>query len=221
LSARQFATCSAPGNAIEAENCLPGSPTSTWYLADTGSPNIQGFTTDISVNVSQTVFFKIRTNATAYRIEIYRLGYYQGNGTRLVATVLPSATLPQIQPSCLTDTSVGLTDCGNWALSASWTVPSTATSGVYFARLVRQDTGEVAPVVFVVRNDSSHSALLFQTSDPTWQAYNDYDRTPSLYGCGAFMTKELAERSRSATTDRSTPAHTTLHSLFRIGRNHI
>ena len=181
-----LATCAAPKNAIEAENCLSGTPTSAWYLADVGSPNIQGFTTEISVNVGQTVFFKIKTDALAYRVDIYRLGYYQGYGARWVATVSPSAPLPQIQPACLTDNSVRLTDCGNWAVSASWAVPSTATSGVHFARLVRQDTGEVAPVVFVVRNDSSHSALLFQTSDPTWQAYNDYDRTPSLYGCGGI-----------------------------------
>jgi hypothetical protein len=39
---------------------------------------------------------------------------------------------------------------------------------------VRLDTGEVGAIIFVVRNDSSHSDILVQTSDPTWQAYNDY-----------------------------------------------
>src|ERR1700704_2669211 len=73
-----FATCSAPKNAIEAENCLPGSPPSQWYVQGTGSPNIQGFATDISVDAGQTVFFKISTNAILWRIDIYRLGYYQG-----------------------------------------------------------------------------------------------------------------------------------------------
>jgi hypothetical protein len=69
-----FATCTAPKNAIEAENCLPGTPASQWYVAGTGSPNIQGFATDISVNVGQTIFFKISTSAVSYRIDIYRLG---------------------------------------------------------------------------------------------------------------------------------------------------
>jgi hypothetical protein len=183
LAVSAFANCAAPQNPIEAENCLPGTPTSTWYLENAGSPNIRGFTTDISVDAGQTVFFKVTTNALAYRIDIYRLGYYQGNGARLVATVLPSALLPQSQPPCRLDSTTGLTDCGNWAVSAAGAAPSTATSGVYFARLMRLDTGEVAPVVFIVRNDSSHSALLFQTSDPTWQAYNDY-AGPNLYGCG-------------------------------------
>jgi hypothetical protein len=175
-----YASCSAPQNPIEAENCLPGNPQSEWYVLNAGSPNIQGFTTDISVNVGQAVSFKVATSASAYTIDIYRLGYYQGNGARKVASITPSATLPQTQPPCLTDRGTGLTDCGNWAVSASWAVPATATSGVYFARLFRPDTGDASPVVFVVRNDSSHSDILFQTSDTTWHAYNDYGGS-SLY----------------------------------------
>ena len=171
-AAASFANCSVPANPIEAENCLPGNPLSDWYVDGAGSTNIQGFTTDMSVNVGQTVFFKIATSALSYRIDIYRLGYYQGNGARLVASVLPSATLPQVQPPCLKDNSTGLTDCGNWGVSASWAAPSTAVSGVYFAKLLRLDTGEASPVVFVLRNDASHSDILLQISDPTWQAYN-------------------------------------------------
>ena len=169
-----LATCTAPKNPIEAENCLPGTPASQWYVDGAGSSNIQGFTTDISVNVGQTINFKISTPAASYRIDIYRMGYYQGNDGRFITSISVSLPQPQIQPSCLTDSSTGLVDCGSWGVSASWIVPSTATSGVYFARLVRLDTGEVGAIIFVVRNDSSHSDILVQTSDPTWQAYNDY-----------------------------------------------
>src|SRR2546427_6647875 len=175
-----FATCTAPKIQIEAENCLPGTPPSQWYIPGAGSPNIQGFAADISVNAGQTIFFKVSTNATSYRIDVYRLGYYQGQGARLVASVLPSALLPQVQAPCLTDSSTGLIDCGNWAVSASWAVPSTATSGLYFAVLTRLDTGDQSPIVFVVRNDSSHSNILVQTSDLNWQAYNQYGGN-SLY----------------------------------------
>ncbi|HXC48920.1 MAG TPA: N,N-dimethylformamidase beta subunit family domain-containing protein [Candidatus Sulfotelmatobacter sp.] len=180
LAFSALATCNAPKNAIEAENCLPGNPPSQWYVSGTGSTNIQGFSTDISVNAGQTVVFKISTTAVAYRIDIYRMGYYLGQGARLVASISPSATLPQIQPACLTDSSTGLTDCGNWAISASWAVPTTATSGIYQASLVRLDTGEIGQILFVVRNDSSHSDILVQTSDLNWQAYNNYGGN-SLY----------------------------------------
>jgi Bacterial Ig domain/Immunoglobulin I-set domain len=175
-----LATCTAPKNAIEAENCLPGTPPSQWYVSGAGSPNIQGFTTDISVNAGETIFFKVSTNAASYRIDIYRLGYYQGKDARFVTSISPSVQLPQIQHPCLTESATGLVDCGNWAISASWTVPSTAMSGVYFAKLVRLDNGEASPLIFVVRNDSSHSDILVQTSDPTWQAYNTYGGN-SLY----------------------------------------
>jgi len=174
LAFSAFATCTVPKNAIEAENCQPGTPSSQWYINGAGSPNIVGFTTDISVNIGQTVSFKISTNALSWRIDIYRLGYYQGNGARFITSVSPSVSLPQIQPPCLSDGSTGLVDCGNWITSASWAVPSTATSGIYFARLIRLDTGEASPAIFVVRNDSSHSDILVQTSDPTWHAYNGY-----------------------------------------------
>ncbi len=180
MSFSAFASCIVPNNPIEAENCLPGNPPAEWYVVGAGSTNIQGFTTDISVNPGETVYFKIMTDAPFYLINIYRLGYYQGADARKVATILPSVPLPQTQPPCLTDDSTGLTDCGNWGISASWEVPVTATSGVYYALLTRLDTGEASPVIFVVRNDSSHSDILVQTSDPTWHAYNDYGGS-SLY----------------------------------------
>jgi hypothetical protein len=176
-----FGSCSAPANPIEAENCLPGNPSSQWDIYGNGDPTIQGFATDISVNVGQTINFKIETSASAYTIEIYRMGYYGGMGARLITTLRPSVTLPQSQPACMTDSTTGLVDCGNWAVSASWQVPSNATSGIYFAHLVRNDTGGDSHIVFVVRTDAGHSAILFQTADETWQAYNGYGGN-SLYG---------------------------------------
>ena len=77
----------------------------------------------------------------AYQINIYRIGYYQGNGARLVATIPSSQTLVQVQPNPLYNSTTGMYDAGNWAVSASWAVPSDATSGVYLADLVRMTRG--------------------------------------------------------------------------------
>ncbi len=174
--------CTSPANQIVAENCMPGTPQSQWDVPVADS-SIQGFATDISVDVGTTVHFKVDTDASAYTIDIYRVGYYAGDGARLVASVAPSASLPQTQPACLTDSTTGLIDCGNWAESASWAVPSTAVSGVYFAKLTRTDTGGANQIPFIVRDDASHSDLLFQTSDTTWEAYNDWGGN-SLYTGG-------------------------------------
>src|ERR1700761_2131126 len=197
-----FAQCGSSSNPIVVENCLPGNPSSEWDIGEntSGDPTIQGFGTDISVNVGGTIAFKINTPARAYTITIYRIGYYGGMGARKIATVTPSAPLPQTQPACFTNTTVGLMDCGNWAVSASWTVPTTAVSGVYIAHLVRTDTGGDSHIVFVVRNDSSHSDILFQTNDETWQAYNYYGEG-SLYGdnSGVF---DLSSRSYKVSYNR-------------------
>jgi hypothetical protein len=177
-----FAPCvPAAANAIACENSKPGTPSGAWDVAGAGSANIQGFATNISVNRGETVRFKVSTNSNNYRLDIYRLGYYGGLGARFITTVQPSAALPQSQPSCLTQPSTGLIDCGNWAESANWAVPSNATSGIYIARLVREDaTSGESHIVFIVRDDSGASDLLFQTSDTTWQAYNSYGGN-SLY----------------------------------------
>ena len=172
----------APRTRSSPRTRCPGNPASEWDVAGAGDPSIQGFATDISVDRGETISFKVDTHATDYRLDIYRLGYYGGLGARLVATVQPSASLPQTQPACLSDPSTGLVDCGNWDVSASWRVPATATSGIYIAKLVREDPedGRASHIPFVVRDDGGGSDLLFQTSDTTWQAYNTYGGN-SLY----------------------------------------
>ena len=183
IPAAASASC---GNPVQCENQLPGDPPSDWEVTGAGDSSIQGYATSMSVNVGQTESFKIDTPSTKYHIDILRLGYYGGDGARLIASdIKPTATLPQTQPACMDQANTGLIDCGNWGVSAQWTVPSTAVSGLYIAHLVRddsQDNGGDSQIFFIVRNDTSHSDILYQTSDETWEAYNDYGGN-SLYSC--------------------------------------
>jgi WD40 repeat protein len=190
--------CSTGGNPIECENAKVGNPKSEWDISGAGDASIQGFATDISINRGETVNFKIATPSTDYRLDIYRMGFYGGSGARLVATVQPTASLPQNQPNCLTNAGTGLIDCGNWGVSASWPVPTSATSGIYFAKAVREDgsnAGRASHIVFVVRDDGSTSDILFQTSDTTWQAYNSY-------GGNSFYTGSPAGRAYKVSYNR-------------------
>ena len=181
LTAQVVDPCSPLVNPVACENSLPGNPSSQWDVTGAGDTAIQGFATEISVNRGGLVRFKVNTPATSYRLDIYRLGYYGGSGARLVATVTPSVALPQAQPACTVDGATGLVDCGVWSESASWTVPANAVSGVYIAKLVRTDaTAGSSHIVFIVRDDTGQSDVLFQTSDTTWQAYNRYGGN-SLY----------------------------------------
>ncbi|XKH54825.1 DUF4082 domain-containing protein [Citricoccus nitrophenolicus] len=166
--------CGPGANRIVCENSKPGSPYTEWEIEGAGDESIQGFATDISVNAGNRIDFKVDTDAADYDIDIYRTGYYEGLGARKVASVDPGAALPQKQPECLRDASTEMTDCGNWAVSAAWEIPAEAVSGVYLAKLTRKDTGGASHITFVVRNDGVESDVLFQTSDTTWHAYNNY-----------------------------------------------
>ena len=143
LAAFGQGSCTSPANAIVAENCLTGNPSSEWDPGIGGTdPSIVGFADDISVNVGHTINFKVNTNANAFTMDIYRMGYYGRMGARKVASIMPLAPLPQTQPACTTDPTTKLVDCGNWAVTASWQVPTTATSGIYLVHIDRNQHPE-------------------------------------------------------------------------------
>jgi hypothetical protein len=173
IAANAAGDCAPGANPIVCENSKDGTDPEVWDIDGAGDPSIQGFSTDISVNVGSKIDFKIDTDAADYTIDIYRTGWYKGLGARWIDSVTPLHVPQTPQPACITDSATELYDCGTWAVSASWNVPSTAVSGVYIALLTRDDGG-ASHITFVVRNEASHSAVLFQTSDPTWQAYNTY-----------------------------------------------
>lgn len=154
------------------ENQLPGTPESDWDMTAGEGSTVQGFADPFSVPIGGTINFKIETSVSSYSIDIYRMGYYGGDGARLIASITPNMTVSESQPACSTNTVTGLVDCGNWGVSASWTVPSTAVSGVYFAHIYTATDDNQIP--FVVTNPASTADVVFMTSDETWQAYNQW-----------------------------------------------
>jgi hypothetical protein len=142
-----------------------------WYSPNSWGP-IKGFGDHESVKPGDTLNFKV-TSPVSYRVQIYRLGWYNGDGARLMPSS-PSGTFPaHAQPACVTD-ATGLYDCGNWANTASWTVPADAVSGEYVAYMDQTDNDGLQIFPFVVRDETSHSDIVVQSSDQTWQAYNQY-----------------------------------------------
>ena len=140
--------CGPPVTSVIAcENTLPGDPPSDWQVSGAGDSTIQGFATSMSVNVGRHGVLQDqhprdrRTTSTSCGSATTRATA----PARSSANMPPTATLPQTQPACLNDATTGLVDCGNWAVSASWAVPSDAVSGLYIAHLVRNDTGGEQP----------------------------------------------------------------------------
>ena len=170
-----------PDNAIIQENAKTEGrmPQSYWDVAH--SSQIEGFATDISTDAGGQVDFKINVNGDAgsdYTVEIFRLGYYGGDGARKVAEW--TNTDATVQPDAQYDASRGLVDAGNWSVTDSWTMPADAVSGVYIARIQRLDVngdpiGEaVNQIPFIVRDDDRPADIVLQTSDTSWQAYNGW-----------------------------------------------
>ena len=168
-------------NRIIAENAITTGVATKDYWDVPHSNQIEGFTTDFSVNAGSTVDFKINVNGGAgsdYQVEVFRLGYYGGAGAREVASW--TNTNATVQPNALYDATRGMVDAGNWSVTDSWSIPTDAVSGVYLARVQRLDAagnpipGAVNQIPFVVRNDGVAADIVLQTSDTTWQAYNGW-----------------------------------------------
>jgi hypothetical protein len=174
--------CGAGSNPVVCENSQPGTPMADWYSPGSWG-QIEAFPTATSVTPGQTISFSV-SSPVPYTVEIYRLGWYGGDGARLMPTS-PTATYPAVsQPACDTSASTGEVDCGNWSVTVSWTVPSGAVSGVYLADFDQSDRGGLMPYPFVVTDPSSTSNIVVQTDDQTWQAYNMWGGADLYQGDG-------------------------------------
>ena len=92
-------------------------------------------------------------------------------------------------------------------------------SGVYLAKLVREDPedGRASHIIFVVRDDSGGSELLFQTSDTTWQAYNQYAGNSLYVGSPAGRAYKVSY-NRPFTTRGTSPEDWVFNAEYPIIR---
>src|SRR6058998_984134 len=160
-------------NPIVIENQQPG--TSQWRLSAKGTDavgQIKGYASATSVNKGGNITFYVSVNPAAqnYTIDVYRIGWYQGLGGRLMQSIGPLIGVQQ--PTCPTDATTGMIEC-QWAPAYTLATQTSWTSGIYLALLTNAQ-GLQNYIVFVVRDDSRVAALLYQQPVATYQAYNDY-----------------------------------------------
>jgi len=173
---------------IRQENALPGS--TDWQLtrikldSSTGcrSSVIEGYCSAQSVPVGGTIDLFVSTNPVAnFQIEIFRTGYYGGRGARLMKALGPFTGKTQTTPQ---PGEKNLHEC-RWEKTVSVEIPPDWVSGVYLGRLTTLPENENLPywqsyVVFIVTDDRP-ADILFQCSDNTWQAYNQWPSNFSVY----------------------------------------
>lgn len=184
-------------NPIVAENQKPG--TAQWQLQCTEfdyspawqgyplirglrSPVVEGFASRTSVAAGESLDFKVSANSQVnVLIDIYRMGYYGGKGGRHMVRLGPFKCGPQPLPAM---TMERLRECA-WDTTATFTVPKDWVSGVYLAKITREERfGKQSYIIFIVK-DHRPTDLLFQSSDLTWQAYNKWPGNDSLYDDGS------------------------------------
>jgi hypothetical protein len=166
---------------VGAENALTGTPRATWDLSSPnfgGVSTLQGFCDGFTINRTGTASFKIaQSDGAGWTAEVFRLGYYNGDGARSYGTVTPTGpqlTASQSQPAPGDADAVTTklsADAGNWSTTLTWTPPAWAPSGIYVLRLNRTGGG-ASHVMFIVRDDARAANLMFMPADSTWNAYN-------------------------------------------------
>jgi hypothetical protein len=195
---------------VALENQLPGSPNwGMWFggmPADDSGKQVKGYASAASVNKGGSITLYVSvTPAQNYTIDIYRLGYYQGNGGRLLQSVGPLAGVQQ--PACPTDGNTGLIDC-NWSASYTLAVPTTWMSGIFLAKLTNAN-GYQNWIMFVVRDDARPAALVYQHPTNTYQAYNNYPNDgatgKSLYNFNSFGAPTVSGQNRAVKVSFNRP----------------
>jgi hypothetical protein len=178
------------------ENAKPG--TTAWRINAQSGPSISGYADHTSAQVGQRVSLYVSTAAAGFHVEAYRMGYYGGDGARLI---WQSSDLTGVsQPTCPVTSGTYMVSC-HWQRSLSFTVGAAWVQGDYLLKLVT-GAGGASYVPLTVTDPSSHATYVIQNSVLTWQAWNPYGG----YDCFQGPTGQLGPtdpiRSRVVSYDR-------------------
>lgn len=188
LFADSSGVASAPSSGIVTvdENSLPGTDYNNYFLGTAGtSSDICGYTDFCSYGVGDTVNFKVFSNNSPARVELYRRGFYDretfgarnvlGNGDGYITIT------PTVQPAPSVDSTTGATSC-SWTTNASWTIPAGTPSGLYYIVFRRTDISAFSSGHFIVRSSSvSGKAVVVVPDIGSHQPYNIWG-DPSDHG---------------------------------------
>lgn len=183
-------TAGPPSWSVAAENALPG--TAAWaYHAESDKTLIQGYAGQASAAPGEIVpLYVSAPSSKMYAIEVYRLGWYQGRGGRLMQTIpnqmgmnqgywTPQAGLVHCT-RCISEASTHRIDA-NWAPSYQLAIGADWPGGVYWIKLVATQPFAEAGFPLVIRAAHASGRVLANLPVFTYQAYNAWGGY-SLYG---------------------------------------
>jgi hypothetical protein len=162
-------------NPVSIENLKPGAV--DWLLDNPATNHeVEGYASATSVNRGDTILLYVNTKAERFTYAVYRVGWYQSMGARLVVAPMTEKGTNQVIPPM--DSRTGMLDC-------SWVNPiklSTINvndsddwqSGVYLVKLTESSAGKQSYIIFTVRDEARQADILLQQSVTTYQAYNNW-----------------------------------------------
>ena len=150
------------------ENQRPGDP--SWIVGN-GAPagSLEAYANTPSLALGERLSVFVSTDAPRLIAKVYRIGFYQGLGARLVETITNVAGRSHPIPA---PDAMGTVDCA-WPATFDLAIDSRYVPGQYLIRL-ENPAGHYRFVPFLVRDDSSHATYLYVSAVTTWQAYNTW-----------------------------------------------
>ncbi|MFH1602625.1 MAG: N,N-dimethylformamidase beta subunit family domain-containing protein [Pseudomonadota bacterium] len=183
-----------PINPIIEENRRPG--TDDWRLGlPAAAREIEGYASATSIERGEAIELYVNTRAPSFILEVFRMGWYEGQGARRVFG--PEQVAGTAQPMPVMQIDTGLVDCA-WINPYSLRTSVDWVTGVYLARLTASDSGAQSYIIFVLRDEQRRAEVLVQLGVTTYQAYNPWGGK-SLYDWSS------SERQRAAKVSFNRP----------------
>lgn len=117
---------------IVSENQQRG--TDSWKISSPANNHeIEGYASATSVNQGENIIFYVNTLTPSFRIDFFRLGWYNGFGGRQMMSKKDLKGVVQ-QPTYNFNQQLRMVEC-NWQPSYTLSIPNEWTTGVYLAKL--------------------------------------------------------------------------------------
>jgi hypothetical protein len=203
-------SCPNANPIVNENNCMGEGTTENQSAIENYSEDLGAFTPQTSYNLGENVPIKIGTDlpsfpGTSVNISVYRIGYYNGLGARLIAGAGASNVKVNNSYQCNPqNTTTGELSCSNWSVSYTIAGSKLPISGMYEAVFTDVADGGIENyVVFPVRNDAAHSAVQYALPSADYEAYNTWG-CKSLYydACGGANTIAGDGRAVAVSFDR-------------------
>ena len=190
-------------------------PTAPWLIAENAKPGtlnwicnhnqpehaLEGFASQVSAVAGDDVAVFVNTTAKAVQVQVYRMGFYQGLGGRLI--VQTDFVPARAQAAPVVTPGIGTVTCP-WSPTLTLNITTDWPPGCYLLKLVG-DGGEEQFVPLTIRDDASMASYVLQNSVTTWQAYNLWGTYSLYYGPDSKGRSLFANRARAVSFDRPYP----------------